>query len=74
MNCISDIVCVIEKCISGVNVDIVVSNVPRKYVILAGYKNYSHKPTLGLGYVKRVSTAFKVQKDGCGVREDATRS
>ena len=41
MNCISDIaslVCVIEKCISGENVDIVVSNVPRKYAIVAGYK------------------------------------
>ena len=32
------LVCVIEKCISGENVDIVVSNVPRKYAILAGYK------------------------------------
>ena len=28
----------IEKCISGKIVDIVVSNVPRKYAILAGYK------------------------------------
>ena len=37
MNCISDhsLVCVIEKCIS---VDIVISNVPRKYAILTGYK------------------------------------
>ena len=32
------LVCVIEKCISGENVDIVVSNVRRKYAILAGLK------------------------------------
>ena len=29
----------IEKCISGEIVDIVVSNVPKKYAILAGYMN-----------------------------------
>ena len=29
---------VIEKCISGENVDIVVTNVSRMYAILAGYK------------------------------------
>ena len=32
------LVCIIEKCISGENADIVVSNEPRKYAILAGYK------------------------------------
>ena len=32
------LVCVIEKCISGEIIDVVDSNVARKYAILAGYK------------------------------------
>ena len=63
----------IEKCISGEIVDIVVSNVPKKYAIFAGYKIETnarfvrnHKPlSLGLrprdsGFINRLQTSHLV--------------
>ena len=64
----------IAKCISGEIVDIVVSNVPKKYAILSGYKIVmnqrsfvrDHKPLpLGLrprvsGFINRIQTLHLV--------------
>ena len=60
MNCISDIVWygVIEKCISGENVDIVVSNVPRKYAILAGYKIVRNQRSVCTRFINPCHSGF----------------
>ena len=47
----------IEKCIRGKIIDIVVSIVPRKYAILAGYKVVMHQRPVCTGFINSCTRA-----------------
>ena len=55
---ICSLVCVIEKCISGENADIVVSNVPKKYAILAGYKTVMNQRSVCTRFIIPCHSGF----------------
>ena len=48
----------IEKCISGEIVDIVVSNVPKKFAILAGYKIVMNQRSVGTRIINPCHSGF----------------